>query len=357
VVLHSTSSYLKDVVEQLLACVNAGCCVISTCEELAYPFRKSPPLADKLDKAAKHEGVALVGTGVNPGFVMDKLVLTLAAISQRVDSVKVQRIVDASRRREPLQRKIGAGMSVEEFAEKTAAGVIKHHGLPESVAMVADGLGIPVDTITETIEPVIAQENITTEFLEVAAGRAAGVHQIARGFSLGREKIVLELKMYVGAKDPADTIELTGEPNISMIIPGGTHGDIATAAVVVNAIPLIVAAPAGLVTSRDLAAELFLVGNIPGLKRQFGRVQIGPGWRFLDRRTLALSLLESARCDRIAKIAFDSALLGGCCTDRRRPVGARSAEGWARASGVAERALAIRPRNYPLRPTKIYGLV
>jgi 2,4-diaminopentanoate dehydrogenase len=257
VVLHSTSSYLKDVVEQLLACVNAGCCVISTCEELAYPFRKSPPLADKLDKAAKREGVALVGTGVNPGFVMDKLVLTLAAISQRVDSVKVRRIVDASQRREPLQRKIGAGMSVEEFAEKTAAGVIKHHGLPESVAMVADGLGIPVDTITETIEPVIAQENITTEFLEVAAGRAAGVHQIARGFSLGREKIFLELKMYVGAKDPADTIELTGEPNISMIIPGGTHGDIATAAVVVNAIPLIVAAPAGLVTSKDLPLSFF----------------------------------------------------------------------------------------------------
>jgi 4-hydroxy-tetrahydrodipicolinate reductase len=257
VVLHSTSSYLKDVMEQLLACLSAGCCVISTCEELAYPFRKSAPLADKLDKAAKHEGVALVGTGVNPGFVMDKLVLTLAAISQRVDSVRVQRIVDASRRREPLQRKIGAGMSVEAFAEKTAAGVIKHHGLPESVAMVADGLGIPVDTITETIEPVIAQENITTEFLEVAAGRAAGVHQIARGFSLGREKIVLELKMYVGAKDPADTIELTGDPNISMIIPGGTHGDVATAAVVVNAIPLIVAAPAGLVTSRDLPLSFF----------------------------------------------------------------------------------------------------
>jgi hypothetical protein len=257
VVLHSTSSYLKDVVEQLLACVNAGCCVISTCEELAYPFRKSPPLADKLDKAAKREGVALVGIGVNPGFVMDKLVLTLAAISQRVDSVKVQRIVDASRRREPLQRKIGAGMTVEEFSEKTAAGVIKHHGLPESVAMIADGLGIPVDTITETIEPMIAQENITTEFLEVPAGRAAGVHQIARGFSLGREKIILELKMYVGAKDPADKIELTGEPNVSMIIPGGTHGDIATAAVVVNAIPLIVAANAGLVTSRDLPLSFF----------------------------------------------------------------------------------------------------
>ncbi|MGA8101871.1 MAG: hypothetical protein WB869_06945 [Candidatus Acidiferrales bacterium] len=257
VVLHSTSSYLKDVVEQLLACVNAGCCVISTCEELAYPFRKSAPLADKLDKAAKHEGVALVGIGVNPGFVMDKLALTLAAISQRVDSVRVTRIVDASRRREPLQRKIGAGMTVEEFAEKTAAGVIKHHGLPESVAMIADGLGIPVDTITETIEPVIAPENISTEFLEVAAGRAAGVHQIARGFSLGREKIILELKMYVGAKDPADTIELAGEPNISMIIPGGTHGDIATAAVVVNAIPLIVAANAGLVTSRDLPLSFF----------------------------------------------------------------------------------------------------
>lgn len=257
VAIHSTSSYLATVMDQLLTCINAGCCVVSTCEELAYPFRKHPDLATKLDSAAKDEGIALVGTGVNPGFVMDKLVLTLSAASQRVDSVKATRIVDASKRRLPLQKKIGAGMTAEEFREQVAAGLIKHHGLPESVAMVADGLGLVVDDISETIEPVIAEEKVQTEFLEVTPGRVAGVHQIARGTAGGNEKIFMELKMYVGAKQPADSIELRGEPNLSLVIPGGTHGDIATAAVVVNAIPAILAAPAGLRTGRDLPLEFF----------------------------------------------------------------------------------------------------
>lgn len=257
VVMHCTSSYLKDVAAQLLACIEAGCCVVSTCEELAYPFRKHPELSAKLDAAAKEEGVALVGTGVNPGFVMDKLVLTLAAVAQRVDSARSVRIVDASKRRLPLQKKIGAGMTPEKFREQVAAGVIKHHGLPESVAMVGDALGFQLDQITETIEPVIAEQHVKTQFLEVQEGQVAGVHQVARGTSGAAEKVFMELKMYVGAKDPADTVTLTGEPNISLTVPGGTHGDIATAAVAVNAIPTILAAAAGLRTGRDLPFGYF----------------------------------------------------------------------------------------------------
>jgi 2,4-diaminopentanoate dehydrogenase len=257
VVMHTTSSSLAAVMDELLACIQAGCCVVSTCEELAYPFRKHPELSAQLDAAAKEEGVALVGTGVNPGFVMDKLVLVLSAVAQRVDFAKAVRIVDASKRRLPLQKKIGAGMTEAEFREHVAAGVIKHHGLPESVAMVADGLGLIVDDISETIEPVIASETVKTPFLEVEAGQVAGVHQIARGTSKGEEKIFMELQMYVGAKQPADTVELRGEPNLSLTIPGGAHGDVATAAIAVNAIPAILAAPAGLRTVRDLPLAFF----------------------------------------------------------------------------------------------------
>jgi 4-hydroxy-tetrahydrodipicolinate reductase len=257
IVIHSTSSSLPKVMDQLLACLEAEACVVSTCEELSYPYRKYPDLAAKLDAAAKDWGVALVGTGVNPGFVMDKLILTLAAVSQRIEHVRAVRVVDASKRRLPLQKKIGAGMTVEEFRAQVAAGVIKHVGLPESVAMVADGLGFAVDEIAETIEPVVAAERVTTEFLTVETGQAAGVHQIVRGLSGGKELVYLELRMYVGAKDPGDTIELTGHPNISLVIPGGTHGDVATAAVVVNTIPAILDAPAGLRTSRDLPLGFF----------------------------------------------------------------------------------------------------
>lgn len=256
-VVHSTSSYLTSVADQLFACLDAGLSVVSTCEELAYPFRKYPELSAKLDAKAKEAGVALVGTGVNPGFVMDKLVLTLAAVSQRVDTARAVRIVDASRRRLPLQKKIGAGMTVEEFNQQVAAGVIKHHGLPESVAMVADGLGLEVDHIAETIQPKIAEESVETAFLTVEPGQVAGVQQIARGLGGGQERIYMELQMYVGAPESSDTVELTGRPDIRMTVPGGTHGDIATAAVVVNCIPAILDAPAGLRTSRDLPMCFF----------------------------------------------------------------------------------------------------
>jgi 4-hydroxy-tetrahydrodipicolinate reductase len=226
--------------------------VLSTCEELAYPFRKHPQIAAKLDAEAKTWGVALAGTGVNPGFVMDKLVLDLSAASRRVDSVRIMRIVNASTRREPLQRKVGAGLTQEAFQQQVAAGVIKHHGLPDSVAMVSDALGLAVDEITETIEPVIASAAVRTEYLEVAAGQAAGVRQVARGFASGREKIYMELQMYVGASEASDTIELRGDPDIRVVIPDGTPGDISTAGVVVNSIPAILDAPAGLRTPRDL---------------------------------------------------------------------------------------------------------
>src|ERR1700736_6948976 len=138
---------------------------------------------------------------------MDKLLITLSAASQEIESARAARIVDASKRRLPLQKKVGAGMSVEEFRAQVAAGAIKHHGLPESVAMVFDALGLGVDEITETVEPVVARERVKTDFLEVSAGQVAGVHQIAHGLDGGTEKIYMELQMFVGAKDPGDTVE------------------------------------------------------------------------------------------------------------------------------------------------------
>jgi len=188
---------------------------------------------------------------------MDKLALTLSSMCQRVDSVRVIRVVDASKRRLPLQRKIGAGMTIEQFRAEVTAGRIKHHGLPESVGLIADGMNIHVDDINETIEPVIAAADVTTEYLQVKPGEAAGVRQICRGTAQGVEKIYLELQMYVGASDPADTIMIKGSPDLTLTIPGGTHGDLATAAAVVNAIPLVVQAAPGLKTVADIPVRYF----------------------------------------------------------------------------------------------------
>lgn len=252
VVLHTTSSCLVDVKEQLSQILDAGLNIVSTCEELAYPWRKHPELSAQLDRRAREHNVALLGTGVNPGFAMDKLVLTLATACQRVSGVEVRRVVDASHRRLPLQKKVGAGLTVEEFRSQVAAGILKHHGLPESVAMIADALGLRVDRIEETIEPVMARQVVRTEFLEVPAGCVAGVCQVARGLGNGEQPVRLELQMYVGASEPVDAISIRGVPNLSMSLPGGIHGDLATVAVAVNCIPAVAGARPGLRTARDI---------------------------------------------------------------------------------------------------------
>jgi hypothetical protein len=251
VVLHATSSALAAVVPQLIQIAEAGANVVSTCEELAYPWTAHPQLAAELDAAARRAGVTLLGTGVNPGYAMDALPLMLTAPCAAVRAVRVLRIVDAGRRRGPLQRKVGAGLTVEQFNSGVRAGTIRHVGLPESLHMLATSLGWQLDRSTDTIEPVIADQRITTEFVAVEPGQVAGVRQVARGFVGEREAISLELRMYVGAPDPQDTVEIDGEPPVRMTVAGGLHGDIATAAIVINAIPSAVRAGAGLASMAD----------------------------------------------------------------------------------------------------------
>src|SRR5262245_22857794 len=208
VALHATSSALASVASQLLQIAEAGVNVVSTCEELAYPWTAQPQLAAELDAVARRAGVTLLGTGVNPGYAMDALPLMLTAPCAAVRAVRVVRIVDAGRRRGPLQRKVGAGLTVEQFNSGVRAGTIRHVGLLESLHMLATSLGWQLDRSADTIEPVIADQRITTEFVTVEPGQVAGVRQVARGFVGERELISLELRMYVGAPDPQDTVEI-----------------------------------------------------------------------------------------------------------------------------------------------------
>jgi 4-hydroxy-tetrahydrodipicolinate reductase len=258
VVVHTTSSYLKSVASQLTDCLSAGLHVVSTCEELSYPFRKHPVLSKELDEAARQHKVVLLGTGVNPGFVLDKLILTLAAACQSVTRATGHRIVNASKRRQPLQAKIGSGMTTEEFDAQVKAGVIKHHGLPESVGMVADGLGLEVERIEEVIKPVIAKDRVKTDYFDVPAGKVVGVRQVAHGFSkAGKVNVDLKLEMYLGAPDSVDTVSIDGTPNLTLTVPGGTHGDLATAAITVNCIPALFEMRPGLRTSKETPMSFF----------------------------------------------------------------------------------------------------
>ena len=248
----TTSSSFKKIHPQLEHCIKAGANIASTCEELSYPYRKAPQLSAEIDRLAKANNVTVLATGVNPGFLMDTWPLAMTGVCQQVEQIRVARVQNASSRRGTFQKKIGAGCTLEEFGERVAAGTLKHVGLPESIAMVASGLGWELDDITETIEPIIAKTQVKTDFVTVKPGQAAGVRQVGRGSRAGKDLIILEFEASVGAPESYDAVYITGTPNMEVVIKGGTHGDIATTAMVVNSIHRVVDAPPGLITMKDL---------------------------------------------------------------------------------------------------------
>jgi hypothetical protein len=253
VVAHCTGSSLKSVMPQLRECVEAGFSVVSTCEELSFPWMNAPELAEELDELARTHGVAVLGTGVNPGFAMDYLPVVLAGVSQRVDHVAVHRVQDAGVRRLPLQRKVGAGLSVEEFTARAERGEVRHVGLPESTQAVASALGWRLTDMDDRIEPVIAQEPTASGLGDIPAGHVTGVRQVCTGYVGEREVVRLTLEMAVGLPDPRDEIVLEGLPRTHLVIPGGLHGDGATAAIVTNALEQITNARPGLRVMADMA--------------------------------------------------------------------------------------------------------
>ena len=253
VALHCTGSSLDRVAPQVLELVAAGLSVISTTEELAYPWDSHPELAAELDAAARRAGVAVLGTGVNPGFAMDYLPLALSAATQRVDRVAVHRVQDAATRRLPLQRKVGAGMEVEDFRAAVAAGRLGHVGLAESARLLARAFGWRLTAVREHVEPIPATEATPMAEGTVRPGQVLGIHQEAWGDAGAETVISLTLDMAIGIGPSQDRVRLTGTPDLELVVPGGVPGDLATAAIVVNAIPRVLAARPGLVTMADLA--------------------------------------------------------------------------------------------------------
>jgi 2,4-diaminopentanoate dehydrogenase len=253
VVLHATSSFLSAAEAQLMEFCENGVDVVSTCEELSYPWMAHKESATRLDRAAKDHGVTLLGTGVNPGFVLDVLAITLSGVCASVSEVNATRILDATKRRVPFQKKVGIGLSTAEFDDNVRTGKFGHIGLPESMAMVCDSLGSPLDKIDQKISAKLAESTVKTEhFGSVAPGKVIGLVQDGQGYSKGRIVANYHIEMYAGAPHPRDEIELVGNPTIKLQIPGGTPGDIATCAIIVNSIPRAVDAAPGLKTVRDL---------------------------------------------------------------------------------------------------------
>lgn len=240
----TTVSSLEGAAPLFEEAAHHGLHVVSTCEELTYPWKTQPELARRLDQTARDHGTALFGTGVNPGFLMDLLPIVLTAVCRDVKRIQIERIQDASKRRLPFQQKIGAGLTLTEFKERERSGKLRHVGLTESVQMIAAAMKWELDKTTELLEPVLTPMD---------PSRAAGVRQVGRGLRKGEELIVLEFRASVGETNPQDKVTIDGTPSFSSVISGGIHGDIATCAIVTNSISQITNASPGLRTMIDLA--------------------------------------------------------------------------------------------------------
>jgi hypothetical protein len=256
VVLHTTSSYFDSFKPQVIEILEAGLDVVSTSEELSFPWLAHAADAAEIDAEARRAGKTILGTGVNPGFLMDSLPLCLTSICQRVDRLEIKRVINASTRRGPFQAKIGSGLTVEDFQAKMAAGRMGHVGLPESMGMVFQTLGKKLARYESGVEPVVADKQVKTYYFDVRPGQVKGLKQVAHGHTDEGEFMTLTFIAALEAAGEADTIKITGSPNLEVTLKG-TNGDLATVAIAVNAIRRVREAEPGLVTMRDLPIVTF----------------------------------------------------------------------------------------------------
>jgi len=260
VVFIATASSLEKVAPLIKLAVQSDSNVISICEELSYPFKNYPKLSEELDLLAKSKNVSIVGTGINPGYLMDLLPIVITAPCQKVESIKVTRMMNSANRRESFQRKIGTGLNFEEFNKKISEKEITGHvGLTQSIYMIIEALGIEYDEISEFPQKAILSEKefITTYGEKILKGYVCGLESKAIAKRNDREIIILNFIAYAGDHEEYDSIKIKGIPNINQKIIGGVHGDLGTAAMVANLIPVVFHAKSGLLTMKDLPVPCY----------------------------------------------------------------------------------------------------
>ncbi len=257
VVLHATGSYLDRVYGQLVESIEAGADVVSTCETLAYPYYRYPDIARMLDSKAKSRGVTVIGTGINPGFLLDTLAITLAAPLGFIRRVKAVRSLDAAKRRATFQRKIGVGLKPDKVREMLEEGTITGHvGYAESVLLIADAAGIRLSRVEEGQSIVAADRPVESHGVRVDAGSSLGLTGYGAGFIGDTEVIRVEFKALVGA-DEYEHIAIEGHTGTLEWRSNGTPGDVGTAFVVLSVADAIVTRPPGLALMTDLTPFRF----------------------------------------------------------------------------------------------------
>lgn len=247
ILLHATSSYLRDASPQFEEALRQGLHVVSTCEELSFAQMRHPEIAAGLDVLARRNDLTVVGTGVNPGFLMDALPASLQSISHTIRSVSVTRVQDPSRRRMPFQQKVGMGLTRAEWEAKRDAGGFGHVGLEESARLLAYSLGWKLIEIEHEMQPA----GETSEASE-GGGTVGGTLETLQGETADGRAVRLHFEANASVAEEYDEIEVEGTPPLKLRFAGGVFGDEATAAAVLRAARVIPHTRRGLATVLDL---------------------------------------------------------------------------------------------------------
>uniref|UniRef100_A0A7C4JMD0 Dihydrodipicolinate reductase n=1 Tax=Staphylothermus marinus TaxID=2280 RepID=A0A7C4JMD0_STAMA len=252
IVYHATSSYLDKTYDQIMSIVTRGLNVISTCETLAYPYYRYPILARWIDEKAKQYGVSVLGTGINPGFILDTLVVILSSTNPYIKRVVATRSLDAAKRREAFRKKIGVGETPEIVSKKLESGEYTGHvGYAESVYLISEAAGLQLTRVVEYQEPVVAENDISSNNVRVAKGRTRGIRGWASGYVGNREVIRVELNALVGA-DEYDEVLIETSDDVVKWRSSGVHGDKGTVSIMLNIGEKLWRYPPGLLTMVDI---------------------------------------------------------------------------------------------------------
>ncbi len=261
----TTRSDLPSCMQVFRDLLNRGIDIVSSCEELLYPWLRHAEFGEELDALAKRNDARILGTGINPGFLMDTFPIVASSIAHRVDRVEVHRVQDASTRRLTFQKKIGATLTPDAFEERVANGTLRHVGLGESLHFIAHYLGLTVDRWTETLEPIVADKDLECAIGPISAGHARGVLQVANGYHHDESLIRLEFRAAIAEPDPQDRVQLFGDPNLDFVLRGGAPGDVSTSAMLINSVHALNDALPGLHTMATIRSPL-AGGNAGGLQ-------------------------------------------------------------------------------------------
>ncbi len=274
VVVQATSSTMVQSEEEITAALEAGADVVSISEEASFPWCGSPDIAEKLNRLAKKKGKSILGTGINPGFVLDLLVIALTGVCYTVDKVKATRVNDLSPYGYNVMKTQGVNLTREDFEKGVADGsVVGHFGFPESMSMIAGALGWKIDRIEQNRVPIISNvERDGGEAGLIRPGYTAGCNHTGIAYDASGKAIIelyhpQQVHPEAEGQDTGDYIVILGEPNIKLSSGPEIPGGMGTVALAVNMIPRIIDAPPGYRTMADLPVPSAIMADVRALIR------------------------------------------------------------------------------------------